>query len=143
MTNEEKQQLAAQYWGQEVYHDPNFPNRAFVINGNTLNCISENGYLELKSLKNISDEDAIEFMNNYCGIISHIEKSYIEEKSFENNILCIRLSNVMYPHNFQKYISINELRGCYYDLFRSKGYALPFRQYSVEDLVKEGVIKLI
>jgi hypothetical protein len=114
MTPLEKEQFCSLYYGQEVYHDTNFPNRKFVINGNTVQCISENGYLELKSLANISDEDAIE-----CG--------YKNAENFKQ-FIAGEYNPPGYEHN---------------DFFRSKGYAIPFRNYLVEDLVKQGVIKLI
>ena len=75
-------------------------------------------YLELKSLSNISDED---FEYLFYGTKS--------ERFEINNSGTMTLS-----YNF----TIESI-----DYLRSKSYALPFRQYSVEELVKGGVIKLI
>jgi hypothetical protein len=114
MTTLEKEQFCSLYYGQEVYHDINFPNRKFVINGNTVQCISENGYLVLKSLSNISDEDAIK-----CG--------YRNANNFKQ-FISGKYNPPSYEHN---------------DFLRSKGYAIGYLNYSVEDLLKKNVIKLI
>ena len=106
MTHEEKESFMAQYWGQNIYIEETLPKLKFYVNTQT---IESNGYLELKSLANMSDEDAEEL-----GINVNYEK--FNEEALD-------------------YITV--------DLIRQKGYAFGWRQYSVEYLVKKGIVKLV
>lgn len=91
-------------------------------------------FLELKSLDNISDDDAIE----YFDILWHeTHKSKSKEfkieygKEWANSLLAERFGLI--PSNI--------LHGA--DFLCAKGYALPFMGYSIEKLVEFGWIKLI
>lgn len=162
MTIEEKEQFFALYWGQEAYCDPSIPNRKFVINCNTIQCINVDGYLELKSLSNISDGDAIEV----AKIVKRKYLSHYKEGQITFKVVREKHSvkvTFYYNNTFQIEVEINENsinnrdsreygNGEYFythnqkevfDYLISKSYSISFRQYSVEDLVKKGIIKLI
>ncbi len=93
-------------------------------------------YLMLKPLSSITDEDAIEVAKlfwkedkyhtikngkYYVGTINQFHENPIVEYGIE-----------MYPHN--------ALLMC--DFLRSKGYALPFLDLSVSELINYGWVKL-
>jgi hypothetical protein len=83
---------------------------------------SNNDSLLLTSLSNISDDD-LNFLSEILEVI------YPE--NFVNSIV----ENSSYGANPTNCISAT-------DFLRSKGYALPYMGYSVEDLVKEGIYTL-
>ena len=105
------------------------------------NCI--NVKLELKSLSNISDEDAIEVAKMNTSVNWNTgRKEHVWKNSFGNTVVSNGSGIV------QKYgqIIVNDLQHlslqqC--DHLRSKGYALSWKQYTVEDLISNGVVKLI
>ena len=90
-------------------------------------------FLELKPLSKLSDDDAIE----YFDILWH-ENHHSKSKEFKieygkdwaNSILAERFG----------LIPSNVLHGI--DFLRSKGYAIPFMEYSVEKLVELGWVRL-
>jgi len=97
------------------------------------NEISEHDILELKPLSKLSDEDAIEYFDILWNRV-HENKSRsfkIEYgKDWANSLLSQRYGLI--PSNL--------LHGI--DYLRSKGYAIPFMQYSVEELISFGWVKL-
>lgn len=123
----------AQYWGQKV---AKYPKSVSVLKwpvDDAISCGVENRHLELIPLSKISDNHAIE----YFDILWHeSHKSKSKEfkieygKEWANNLLSERFGLI--PSNI--------LNGI--DYLRSKGYALPFMQYSVADLVNLGWIEL-
>ncbi len=90
-------------------------------------------FLELKPLSKLTDDDAIE----YFDILWH-ETHKLKSKEFKieygkdwaNSILAERFG----------FIPSNILHGI--DFLRSKGYAIPFMEYSVEMLVDAGWVRL-
>ena len=76
-------------------------------------------FLQLKSLSKITDEDAISM---YRGL----ERNYESANQF-----------------LEDYKSIGFLEQSEVDFLRSKGYAVPFMGYSVDDLVKIGWVQLV
>lgn len=142
-TLENKARFFAQYWGQHVlYFSSDFLRK---IDNLTLDSIENDDYLELKPLSQISDEDVIQ------GIMITYNKTYeglgeILEVKHYNTFSSITTTRV--GENFKTHRSIHHWNGnrkigsmeC--DYFRSKGYALPWMDLSVEDLVKYGWIKL-
>ena len=91
-------------------------------------------HLELKHLSQITDKDAIEYFNILWGEHHHGKSDDFKieyGKDWANSITSQRFG----------LIPANMLHG--YDFLRSKGYALPFMQYSVDDLVMMGWIKLV
>ena len=84
-----------------------------------LDKVGENYFLELKPLSKITDEDAILM---YRGL----ERNYESSNQF-----------------LEDYKSIGFLEQSEVDFLRSKGYAVPYMEYSVDELVKIGWVKLV
>jgi hypothetical protein len=114
----------AQYWG----------TKSLDIGGGGLVELGSGGwnlkhpdfFLKLKSLSKLSDKDAIE--------VSKIWGSKVESKIL-GNIISIRIETK----------AESEVRNSIgvIDFLRSKKYALPFMQYSVEDLISFGWVQLL
>lgn len=107
----------AQYWGTKTLY----------VGGVGLVEIGKGGwnlkhpdfFLQLKPLSKITDEDAISM---YRGL----ERNYESANQF-----------------LEDYKSIGFLEQSEVDFLRSKGYAVPFMGYSVDDLVKIGWVQLV
>jgi len=114
----------AQYFGLQVYHLGNV-TIPFVFNENSFP-ILKNGYLKLKPLSKITKKD-------------------LEKIGFGN------ISNKKVTFDFLNYnywwSSSCGMHGILLlkdiDYLRSKGYALPFMEYSVEDLISLGWVRLV
>ena len=148
-TLENKAKFFAQYWGQKVFKYTREGSLLTEGIGNVL-FIPESkamsfSYLELKPLSQISDEDVIR------GIMLTYNKTYedlgdILEVKHYNTFSSITTTRA--GENFKTSRSIHHWNGdrkigskeC--DYLRSKGYALPWMDLSVEDLVEYGWIKL-
>lgn len=126
---ENKARFFAQYYGQNV-------KKSFLPEQTSLQVIDRdvfwighliiNGYLELKSLEYITDEDA--------KAISEIEKDSSTEDPVVRGKALIR--------DFE-YTSLDPLKVIQVvDYLRSKGYALPWMGLSIEKLVEYGWVKL-
>lgn len=113
-----KSRFFAQYWGQRVGVKDKFEN---WIVGKVLGLNFE--CLELKPLSKITDKEALK-----VGEIEHWNDPRPE--ACKNHILNMILFK----------------RGAYNvevtDYLRSKGYALPFMEYSVDDLISIGWVRL-
>ena len=115
----------AQYWGQKlVAHTEDLKVDGIkelryeprtVINFKEI----ETSCLVLKSLSKITDKDAISM---YRGL----ERNYESANQF-----------------LEDYKSIGFLEQSEVDFLRSKGYAVPYMEYSVDELVKIGWVKLV
>lgn len=128
MTREEKEQYFAQYWGQKVGRFPFIPELVVVNSGKAIRQLLN---IELTSIEYVSDEHAIEL-----GIITGHDKG-----KFTKAQLLILGSGLVEDYLTYGYFEeLNEIKAI--DFLRSKGYAVAFRSYSVDDLVKEGVLKL-
>ena len=106
----------AQYWGTKTLY----------VGGVGLVEIGKGGwnlkhpdfFLQLKPLSKITDEDAISM---YRGL----KRNYESANQF-----------------LEDYKSIGFLEQSEVDFLRSKGYAVPFMEYSVDELVKMGWVQL-
>lgn len=170
MTVKEKEQFFALYWGQKIFK-VKVLNHLSLVN-DYLKMEVKDGYLELKSLSNITDEDAIEI----AKMAHQLDANFKVIRPSGNHFLI----HLEYTNSRQTYhVSINEY-GCintnlrfpedeYFtaecykinigeinitsrkpvpyiaivDYLRSKGYALPYLNYSLDYLVKENVIKIV
>ena len=126
-TLENKTKFFAQYWGQDLLCRVIFgKNKNEIIMHNTpcsnlkLGEIIDS-YLELKPLSQISDEDAIKISKEFHIFKSDIRNS-VKELFQEFDVLGLSMETG--------------------DYLRSKGYALPWMDLSVEDLIEYGWIKL-
>lgn len=132
MKNLEKQQFFALYWGQEVLKSlKNNGNYGTYPVGFGNSYYNELDYLELKPLSKISDEDAIEVTNFFglghlFGSTKDLIKSILESISNKQSMSL----------SIATWLSV-------LDFLRSKGYALPWREYSIEKLVELNIIKLV
>ena len=118
-TLENKAKFFAQYWGQHVlYFSSDFLRK---IDNLTLDSVENDDYLELKPLSQISDEDAIKISKEFPNFKSDIRNS-VKELFQEFDVLELSMETG--------------------DYLRSKGYALPWMDLSVEDLVEYGWVKL-
>jgi len=150
----------AQYWMQNVKTSENHQKKGLKplqINAHSLQYVDNDSFLELKPLSKITDEDAIEV----AKIVSKSSCGYFEDVNWQvdrNNakdsqvwvhngkdplVICyINFNgNVFFKTNGgMTRLHINELLA--YDYLRSKGYALPFMEYSVDELVELGWVRL-
>lgn len=142
-TLENKAKFFSQYFSQHVlYFSSDFLRK---IDNLTLDSIENDDFLELKPLSQISDEDVIQ------GI------------TYLYNIACDELGDILEIEHYDTFSSITAIgKGCNFkttrsihhwngtkkissveaDYFRSKGYALPYMDLSVEDLIDYGWVKL-
>lgn len=142
MTVEAKARFFAQYWGQNILHrkDGSYVSVCF------LNPIGDR-FLELTSLADITVEDAIEvakliglsegdFEVSHRPTDIHIE-AYSQEFTlfFEDCSIYFNDFDTDSANTGIDYLSA-------YDFLRSRGYALPFMEWSVEQMVEAGWIKL-
>lgn len=144
-TLENKRKFFAQYWGQKILlHVIDVDDILLLLNNEIDNDV-KNWLLYLIPLSQISDEDAIQ------GIMFTYNKTYedlgeILEVKHYNTFSSITTTRG--GENFKTHRSIHHWNGdrkigskeC--DYFRSKGYALPWMDLSVEDLVEYGWVKL-
>ena len=120
-TLENKARFFAQYWGQHVlYFSSDFLRK---IDNLTLDSVENDDYLELKPLSQISDEDA----SKVCDLI-FITNNNLNIQQIKQIVILIESNNW---NNYK-----------IFDYLRSKGYALPYIDLSVEDLIEYGWIKL-
>lgn len=118
-TLENKAAFFAQYWGQDICNDIGcaLSNETFEeVNASTS---IEYAFLKLIPLSQISDEDAINIVDSGHAI-EFLENGW-------------RVKNTKFVFDYK----INTV-----DLLRSKGYAVPWRDLSVDDLVAYEWVKL-
>jgi len=133
MTKIEKVQFFAQYWGQKVgctkYTD------GMLIGKSNFGNIE---WLKLTRLEYITDEDAI--------AVLHILSTQAKDKYTDSQLIEIKHSIC---ELFSDSLKIDEIVGDTliikffeaYDYLRSKSYLLPWRNYTVEQLIEEGIVK--
>ncbi len=116
-----KSRFFAQYWGTKTLYVGGV-GKVEVGNGGW-NLKRPDFFLQLKPLSKITDEDAgkIPYRNSSDNIIG-----YYTAKSLNKNIECI---------GFYTNEEIDNLR--------LLGYAVPFMEYSVDDLISFGWVQLL
>lgn len=87
------------------------------------------GSLLLNPIQNITNDDRHYLESIHIGFIQRIE-------FFGSNVSLI-MRSAMYEGEKPIMLSYSDA-----DYLRSKGYALPYMNYSVDDLVENGLIKL-
>jgi len=126
ITNEIKAKIFAMYYNQ-MYESDGYE---YCLTGERLDNVlcGEKSKLILKPLSVISDEDAIEVTKIVYGTATPTQQILIKEgiKDFFEQKWNIGLKEMTKVLQY----------------LQSKGYALPYGDYSVEDLVGLGVIKL-
>lgn len=117
-----KARFFAQYWGQPVLRFQHIVSISYDINPSKMSAdeyshLLEDGFLKLKPLSKITDEDALKCWKNDSYVASKDDVKIVD-----------RL--------FLEMTAVN----C--DYLRSKGYAVQFMDYSVDDLVSFGWLQL-
>jgi hypothetical protein len=146
----------AQYWGTKTMYVGGVGLVEIGTSG--WNLKHPDFFLELKPLSKISNEDAIEV----AKIVSKSSCGYFEDVNWQvdrNNakdsqvwvhngedplIICYInfTGNIFFKTNGgMTRLHINELSA--YDFLRSKGYALPFMEYSIDELIEFGWVRLV
>ncbi|MES2287667.1 MAG: hypothetical protein V4547_18370 [Bacteroidota bacterium] len=131
ITNEIKARIFAQYLGQPIGLTTVSKEslKYFKTTPSTINLIFEQNqdfkdvWLILKPLSAITDEDANKIVQLSGGFTYRIESQHFDVWMKAHSIYlkeCIAITQYL----------------------QSKGYALPYMEYSVEDLVKAGIYKL-
>lgn len=146
---ENKKKFFAQYWGQEIvkwnFSAGGHSSMRLTVDDIRLNTPNESDFfLELTPLSQITDEDLIELIEIPEGweifkIYKYKSDGYSGvkiRKPYDENELKFNEDGFKYDI---KTISLNHKN---YDILRSKGYALPWMDLSVEDLVEYGWVKL-
>lgn len=147
MTPQEKEQYFAQYWGQKAARYKGDPKIVNVDSGlmNCLECfenVQDNAYLELAAVKNITDDDARGVAEIYGLVcVSKITRTdnaiLLQDGLYE---LRITFDGYIFARHNGEIYNIITLQAHHY--LQSIGYAQSFRNYSIEDLINEGVLKL-
>lgn len=130
ITNEIKARIFAQYYYCQVLGK--------YVNSDELDAIEninpcEVDYIEITPIKDMSNEDAINVFN-IIGISTHLSD---ESKAIQ----CKELFTTNDFYTKQTNISASSYLKAFQYL-QSKGYALSYMDYSVNDLVELGVYKL-
>lgn len=127
---EEKAKFFALYWLQKVAKLPHMPKYTFKVNSAAAVVKNiKNWYLLLTPLSDITDEGAVE-VAKICGFTTSL-KSMGKWFVLGDDAPLTRNGDLM---------TRTHLIIC--DYLRSKGYALPYLNHSVEDQIKKGWIKL-
>lgn len=122
---ENKARFFAQYWGQYVLRFPNNDDYLKIIDW--FNFV--NGYLELTSISKITDYDASNIAElSDIMIGNHKDDNYESLKDFKIAII--------------NFYDLKNLPYTAADYLRKKGYAVPYDDLSVEQLIEYGWIKL-
>lgn len=139
-TIENKAKFFAQYYGQEImrweqWYDTAENSRVGFAPMQSKTGVDKGWYLELTSLSDITDKDAIEVAKI---VRSKKEEQIVSEgKAAVQGVIGERIFNSSFfirptPENTIGIV----------DYLRSRGYALPWMGVSVEEQIKRGWIKL-
>lgn len=148
----EKLQFFTHYLGQRVLKTkddecPEIGNYKLTLNTSFLSLIEhnpENYYLELKHISKISEEDVKWIITNNRSlkglVILKVEfNSFLNVKfSWEDE----KIGDVFGIAYSEISLDINNMVRLFADYLRSKGYAIPYMKYSVEDLIEKKWITL-
>ena len=122
MTSEEKKAFYAQYWGRKVGRTNNEDNPLiFTVNCSNLFCID---HIELRTIENITDEEAVEVARLIW------DDPHYHTPSYGRSQLTLASSSCV---NFDQSIT---------DYLRSIGILVGFRNFTPEMLIAEGVVKI-
>jgi hypothetical protein len=130
ITEEVITQIRANYLGSDfamILNDGSYKTEKLTIG--TLPLFNRKDYLILNSLSKIVDKDAIEIAKFYGN-----EQLYVD--NFDNLISHGK-------HIINCFLrGTARLDGTCYQYLTSKGYAMPYQNYSIEDLIKLNVYKI-
>jgi hypothetical protein len=122
----------AQYWGQNVKTSEKHQKKGLKplrIDAHSLQYVNSDSFLELKPLSKITDEDALAAIR-IVKVYVRRDGSFITEH--------VPIDNIK-----NSFLDVPIWRLDLADFLRSKGYALPFMEYSVDELVELGWVRLV
>ena len=124
-TLDKKVKFLSQYWGLDVL---NFYGKLIAVHHAIDEKYIGDSFLQLKPLESISDEDCL-------SIAKIINLAHLSPK--ETLVDLVKDILIKRRNNGKVYLWLN-----IFDYLRSKGYAIPFMDLSVQDLIDYGWIKL-
>lgn len=167
---ENKSKFFAIYFGQYIGYTPLLGNDKKYVQGNflILSGVGQSSYIKLKPLESISDEELRDIAEIHIGKKSEV----FIDKSKDNSFISVQYSKQNSENPNYDFISMelwlttddceisnnwnyHNKRGIsnskenirnilhIYDFLRSKGYAIPFMDLTIQDLIDYGWIKLV
>lgn len=132
-TIEQKQRFIAQYFGTPaIWRSTECGQEELVWDKKNFFQIDETDYLELKPLSAISDEDAIK-----------VARMFIKSEETKDELLyCGRIFTTCMFDSEDRETGLYNKHCQAVDYLRSKGYALPYQNLSVEQQISYGWVKL-
>ena len=123
--------IAALYYGQKIMqttikHDPNNLSGLMWVEPIAFKEEDSQYFLNVTPLQNITDEE--------CAVIWM-------GKTVKQMIYYLTGGNYGWTSGIEQYL-YNHLNPSDYDYLRSRGYALPYMDWSVGELIENGVFKL-
>lgn len=143
-THEQKELFFAQYWGQTVKRSylPEQTSLA-VVNHNVFHIshLIINGYLELKSLNDLTQDDMLEMFKILTS--SDEDLNYLIEAINDGEITIEDIVKPFSDINFDVADNtISPIRVFWAgDFLRSKGYAIPFGGFTLDQMLSFGWLK--
>lgn len=126
---ENKAKFFALYWGQDVLTSDMYGDGGTIYSLTMKEYQIQTGWLELKPLSSISDEDAIELMY----LIESIDwVDQLDDKAWWGKTL---------THKFIKGKLSSQTATLLVDFYRSKGYLLPWMGLSPNEIIEAGWVK--
>jgi len=135
---ENKARFFAQYWGHRIGKTQPKQFGLQVVNEYLIDKLFDKSILELTSLSAITDEDAIEVKKIVKDTMYWDDGE--DRNEFNINYLKRGIER-MVCQNTGCWLTVKNL-SYMIDYLRSKGYAMPYLDASVEDLVSMGWVKL-
>lgn len=146
MTQEQKDKQAffAQYWNQKILKAETNDGKigTYNIHGSEMHdfFFDYPCWLELKPLTSITDEDAIELANRLGEDYVTVNRDTVGcvwiETPHDEYFLCVEDDGVECSSNSFSRCTI------LIDFLRSRGYLLPFRSYTTDQLIEMGWAKI-
>jgi len=142
-----KAEYYSQYWGQPVIFTTDGEKEYCPVEGYPLEHkrILENSYLLLKPLLSITDED-LKVIGKMEGVVGRIKrhKHYITITNRNKETLNIYNSFIECCIDDNMWGGVvRSLNLDTYQYLQSKGYALPFRDFSEDKLIEKGWLRLV
>ncbi len=136
----EKRKFFYLYYNQKIglFKEDNHSDFDLYVNENNIDRIIK---LRLKSMNDLSKDDAKSFINGKIGLFDGTTE--IINTDMTLNILHIQYRNEKYNDDIQDFfLPLIMLQQRDVDFFRLKGYLLPFQDCSCELLIEKGLVKL-
>lgn len=151
-----KSRFFAQYWDQDIIEVKRIEwnGKTRIVDSITMESDAFKDFtLKLKEIRNISNEDAIkvaQLMTRFKWNLD-LETKVIQEENqiriyYDAKSSGFKHATTIYDDFFgRNYVGelIQPLSGEVFDYLRSEGYAVPFMEYSVDDLVLFGWVQLV